>query len=80
MKKIKITMNEWQKELSKLPNYFHGAGPLKYTEEQDEQIICIRKNRKSFTDFSKWFRKKYGFSCEGSLRKRAAILASQGKI
>lgn len=74
MKKITITMNEWQKELSKLPDVVKGPGCIKYTKEQDEQIIWARKNKKNFTVFSEWFKKKHGFGCNSSLRDRFKIL------
>ena len=78
-KEPKITMSEWQSEISKLSKTIIGPHPIQFTKEQDEQILYAFKNKILFREFLEWFKKKHGFGSKETIRNRYLKLTDKKK-
>jgi hypothetical protein len=78
-KEPKITLNEWQLELSKLlPN--NNKFKHQFNEKQKQQLIWIMQNNKSVAGFVKWFKKTYGFGSPFFIHKQIKLLRQEGRL
>lgn len=74
-----ITEAELVAELNRVKGSIVNSRYCQFKPAHDRAILAREKTGLQWQAFGKWFKEKYGFASEMSLRRRAKVLLGGGK-